>query len=264
MPYSAEPPAGRLPGSPVTHAVNGCARAVDPSLDALLDGALVLLPDAAGSGLVLLSDAGAEPVACRRMAGGLDRLQLRLRQGPVVDAAARDAGAVAAVDVRNDPRWPQLGQELAVLEKPLSVICVPGVPAGDDTLVLSVYGWARSAASLGRATEQLICEVSRYVRGYAQDAAALLAARRHIEQAKGVVMALERCSAAEAFAILRRASQHYNVKLRELAVALVEVTGAAPAEPAQTWAVGPPRKVPETSDQARNAARSLWAVLNAR
>ena len=42
-----------------------------------------------------------------------------------------------------------------------------------------------------------------------------------IEQAKGIIMAQSQCGQAEAFDILRRASQRSNVPVRELAAALI-------------------------------------------
>jgi len=42
-----------------------------------------------------------------------------------------------------------------------------------------------------------------------------------IEQAKGIIMAQSRCAAAEAFDRLRRASQHTNVPVRDLAAQIV-------------------------------------------
>ena len=54
---------------------------------------------------------------------------------------------------------------------------------------------------------------------------ARLLARLHtmpvIEQAKGILMAQSRCSADEAFAMLRAASQRSNVKVRDLAEEIV-------------------------------------------
>ncbi len=60
-----------------------------------------------------------------------------------------------------------------------------------------------------------------------------------IEQAKGVLMAQQRCGPDEAFDLLRRASQRANVKVRFLAALIVEQIssqsagpGAVPAKPA--------------------------------
>ena len=80
--------------------------------------------------------------------------------------------------------------------------------------------------------------------------------RRVIEQAKGLVMAATGGDAEAAFATLARASQHFNVRLRNLAVALVELVGGAPAE-------GPtdPGAVVTPSERDRAAAERMWAAL---
>ena len=49
-------------------------------------------------------------------------------------------------------------------------------------------------------------------------------------------MGLVRCDADQAWKVLRTASQEFNVKLRELAVALVEHISGAPAEQPATGA----------------------------
>src|SRR5215469_2730158 len=50
-----------------------------------------------------------------------------------------------------------------------------------------------------------------------------------IEQAKGILMAQQRCGPDEAFDLLRRASQRFNVPVRVLAARIV--CGAQPSEP---------------------------------
>jgi hypothetical protein len=50
-----------------------------------------------------------------------------------------------------------------------------------------------------------------------------------IEQAKGIIMAQSRCGEAEAFDMLRRASQRSNVPVRDLAARIVaKAAGTAP------------------------------------
>ena len=61
---------------------------------------------------------------------------------------------------------------------------------------------------------------------------ASLASRAVIDQAIGVIMAQQRCTATDAFAILRTASQNRNLKLRQVAEQLVTgITGHPPQEP---------------------------------
>ena len=58
-----------------------------------------------------------------------------------------------------------------------------------------------------------------------------LASRAVIDQATGIIMAQQRCDAAAAFDILRRASQNRNVKLRDLAAEIVSQVGGKPPGP---------------------------------
>ena len=62
---------------------------------------------------------------------------------------------------------------------------------------------------------------------------AALATREMIGQAQGILMERERITPDQAFDILRRASQHLNIKLRDIAQNLVDTgerpdTGASP------------------------------------
>jgi hypothetical protein len=65
-----------------------------------------------------------------------------------------------------------------------------------------------------------------------------------IEQAKGVVMAQSGCTEAEAFDMLRRASQRSNVPVRDIAASIV-ARAAGQASPAGLQA--PPRSTPKAS-----------------
>jgi len=58
-----------------------------------------------------------------------------------------------------------------------------------------------------------------------------------IEQAKGILMAQQRCDADEAFDLLRRASQRANVKVSVLAAQIVERT-ARPGPAGEAVRVG--------------------------
>jgi AmiR/NasT family two-component response regulator len=70
----------------------------------------------------------------------------------------------------------------------------------------------------------------------AQAAGEPLESRAVIEQAKGVLMACHGIDADEAFGLLRRQSQHRNVKLREVAHDVVASTQSFPAAAAKRCA----------------------------
>ncbi|MGH3898329.1 MAG: GAF and ANTAR domain-containing protein [Pseudonocardiaceae bacterium] len=58
-----------------------------------------------------------------------------------------------------------------------------------------------------------------------------LTSRAVIDRAIGIVIAQQRCDAAAAFDILRRASQNRNLKLRELAAEIVAAVSGKPPKP---------------------------------
>jgi hypothetical protein len=71
-----------------------------------------------------------------------------------------------------------------------------------------------------------------------------------IEQAKGVLMAHNRCGPEEAFDLLRRASQRANVKVSVLAAQIVEQVAANDSRPGDGSSPGRPgiRSVPRPQD----------------
>lgn len=197
--------------------------------------------------------------------------QLRGLGGPVVDAFTHQV-PVLSPDLWCDDRWPALTAAVLrekaheggpVWERLRGAVAVPGVWQDDETVVLSCVldepaGVDTVVNLIGY--EQLI--TAAMVTAAAQDSTqiadmlAVLQSRGAIEQAKGVIMGLLRCDAETAWSTLRRASHESNVKLRVLAVALVEHIGGAPAEqPAVAAPIIP-------DDAARRAARLLWAVLS--
>jgi hypothetical protein len=80
--------------------------------------------------------------------------------------------------------------------------------------------------------------------------------RRVIEQAKGLVMGAAGGDSNTAFATLARASQHFNVRLRNLAVALVEHVGRGSAEHPDD-----PDLVVQPTANEREVAARVWAAL---
>jgi transcriptional regulator with GAF, ATPase, and Fis domain len=74
---------------------------------------------------------------------------------------------------------------------------------------------------------------------FAEQMQKAMQSRGVIDQALGVVMGQRGCTADEAFGILRSASQHRNIKLRDLCTELItNLTGRPPTTP--TW-TGPER-----------------------
>lgn len=226
------------------------------------------LPEAVGLAITLHGkDQAAHVVAAQGL--GIECLELPAGKGPLADAVEYQV-PVLSPDLWSDDRWPSLTADAVRdrasgderLDDVRGVAAVPGIWREDQTVVLSCM-LSRPADAATVATligyEQLVS--AALVTSAAEDAAGIadmlsvLQSRGAIEQAKGVIMGALRCDAEAAWSTLRRASHESNVKLRELAVALVEHVGGVPAE--QPLADSP--IVPD--QRARRAAGLLWAVL---
>ncbi|QWF86056.1 ANTAR domain-containing protein [Amycolatopsis sp. CA-230715] len=196
--------------------------------------------------------------------------------GPSLLVAA-DEQPIVTADLWHDERWPHLtvdavrdqvsGEHRDVVSKVRGAAAVPGVWDGDGVVVLSAYfdGPAdhSTVAVLVRherlvASAITIASIATRSADEAEQTLDALASRAMIEQAKGAIMALRRVDADEAWAILRRASQEFNVKLRELALALVEYAGRAPVEQE-----GDTRRHVSAGADARTAATLVWQALAA-
>jgi hypothetical protein len=194
--------------------------------------------------------------------------------GPSLLVAGGEEPVVTS-DLWRDPRWPHLTQQAVraqlaphhhdILARVAGVAAVPGVWDQDGVVILSVYldrgADQRTLDVLTRherlvASAVTIADVASRSVDRTEGVLDALASRAVIEQAKGAIIAVLRCSADEAWAVLRRASQQFNVKLRELALALVEHVGQAPAQ------------TPEDTDHrviagpaARHAAELVWQAF---
>ena len=231
------------------------------------------LPEALGLAITVHErghDHEATVVAARGFGREIVQAQLDGLGGPVVDAVTYQI-PVLTLDLWPDDRWPDLTLDAMAARHPehsaawrqvRGSVAVPGVWEADATVVLScTLDRPATAATVNILVgyEQLIFAAmltSDAKDGTAvADMMAVLQSRGAIEQAKGAIMGCLRCDAETAWSTLRRASHESNVKLRTLAVALMEHIGGSPAE--QLVAGSP--IVPD--EAARKAARLLWAVL---
>lgn len=173
-----------------------------------------------------------------RLAWEADQVEFDAVDGPCVESMA--TGALCTdIDLEAETRWPAWAA-MANLIGFRSAAAVPGALGPSDWLALNLYSVepdAFPAATVHRA-ERFLAEVARTLpvalrlseqnRLVAQLQEAL-ASRATIDQALGVLMAQNRCSRDDAFGILRRASQHRNVKLRDVAAAVINRFTGHPA-----------------------------------
>jgi GAF domain-containing protein len=167
-----------------------------------------------------------------------DELQYERGYGPCIDAGV--SGTLLRVDdMRQEHRWP----DYAAVVVPRGVLSSVSVPLPLQTeLVGALNCYSRQLGSFTGSTDAAVELASHVAVALSNamtyhDAAALaehmraaMESRSVIEQAKGVIMAQNRCDAQRAFDILRRASQGRNVKLRDLAHELVAQVASAAAD----------------------------------
>jgi ANTAR domain/GAF domain len=176
------------------------------------------------------------------IASDIDQFQYKFNEGPCLDAA-RDDSLQYAPDLINDPRWPRFGPE--AVKHGMKSLLACRLTAEKTFGSLNLY--ARSADaydSLGRTkavifaahagvalrsvgdlhdvTSQLNVEMAR-----AANLEGAIASRQLIGQAEGILIERERITADEAYEILKKTSQHLNLKLRNVAQYVVE-TGEVP------------------------------------
>lgn len=185
-----------------------------------------------GAGIMRIDDGVPSTIAASsELVEHIDRLQIESNEGPCLDAS-RLSDTFYAVDLLEDDRWPAFSAS-AVAAGVRSVLAYP--LSADQPSALNLYAALPSAfGSVDRAKGQLFTTLARLALDTAEERASeerdlldALRTRDVIGQAQGILMERDRITADQAFSVLRRASQHMNIKLREVAATLVE-TGEAP------------------------------------
>jgi DNA-directed RNA polymerase specialized sigma24 family protein len=213
------------------------AGGVEETLQAVVDEAVAAVDGCDFAGIFTVNG---EEVATAVHSGPkvveIDLLQQLTGEGPCLDAIARQT-TVYAEDLADDGRWTTFGPEAAAAE----VRCALAfhLHANGTLGALNLYArYPRAFGATDRAKGLIFATLSGLALGGAhshedEDRRAdnlnqALATREIIGQAQGILMERERITADQAFDILRRASQHLNIKLREVAQDLVD-TGDRPA-----------------------------------
>jgi GAF domain-containing protein len=164
----------------------------------------------------------------------LDETQYQLGDGPCL-AAIRHRGA-EHVSTTSDDRWPAFLSAAAAH----GVLATFSVPLGNEEAVMGALNmYSETQAQYDAAARDVGCSFADQL-GVAVATATLYAesyelsrqlqqameSRAVIEQAKGILMAAQRCGPDAAFQILVRASQNQNRKLRAIASEIVDRYGS--------------------------------------
>jgi hypothetical protein len=197
---------------------------VDETLQLAVDLATELVRGCEVADLMFLRKGGTTtPVSSDPIAVELDRIQDAAGEGPCISAATEHP-IVVSQDLSSDGRWPVFGPRATTevgIRSALSFQLYLHRSDGDRFGALNLYSTRTSAfdetsIALGEVFAAL-CTTTLAAAIARDGAEAALASRDVIGQAKGILMATERVTAAEAFDLLRAASQARNQKLRDVA-----------------------------------------------
>jgi ANTAR domain/GAF domain len=182
-------------------------------------------------------------VACTDpVAAKVDAVQYELGTGPCLHALR--AGQVVHIeDTAGKAHWPEFERRAASLGIQ-SCLALPLPPRSTGPRIGALNLYARHARAFGEAEAQRARDFAENASGALAVAIRLgshaalidqlrssMASRTVIDQALGIIMAREQCTQARAFDILRSASQHRNVKLRDIAGAIVTSFSGEPPQP---------------------------------
>lgn len=239
-------PAGALDADPLadltvnfseTARILFAAGGVTETLGLVVELAVATIEGCDFAGLFLVEkDVVSSPIHTDPEVDEVDDLQNELGEGPCLDAI-RQRLMFYAVDLVDDDRWPRFGPP-AIAAGIRSILALP--LSDNDAALGALNLYARYPGAFG-AVDRAKAAILASLAGLAVSTArshedeerraenlhAALGTREVIGQAQGILMERERVSSGQAFDVLRRASQHLNRKLRDVAQDLVD-TGERP------------------------------------
>jgi len=215
------------------------ADSVEEQLQRVADAATGLSPDVAACGVTV--QLGRRPVSVASsdpLSATVDELQYEAQVGPCLDSL-RTGDVVVVADYAQESRWGDYPGH-AVAHGLRSSLSLPLSAGGTVVGALNVYGTSPDLftgdlrATLEEFASRADAVVALALRHAEQNTLmdqlrSAMESRSVIDQAIGVLMAQQRCTADEAFALLRRASQGRNRKVADIATDIItSLTGAPP------------------------------------
>lgn len=170
-------------------------------------------------------------------AQGLDELQNSIGNGPCL-TALRSGMTTYVRDTESDTRWPRYNRA-AGNARIGSILAIPMRLQAPAQAVVNLYSpqahgfpqqrieAAESLAGIAAKALDLALNIV-HLREARDDLTAALKSRTIIDTAIGAIMAQNRCSRDAAFQILVKTSSHRNIKLREVAAAIIASISGEP------------------------------------
>jgi GAF domain-containing protein len=230
---------------------------VDAStLDEFLDDVVRLAAEvgspAAACGLTMCQDGQPYTASSTgHLATRVDGIQYHAGEGPCLQSLER--GEIVQVDdLAAERRWVRF-RSPALATGVASTLSLPLAVDGRTVGALNLYAMKREAFQ-GSPRERAEAFTAHCAAALAvslrqrrqleiqEQLIEAMASRSVIDQALGILMSEQRCTAEAAFELLRQASQHRNRRLRELAADIVTAVGGAPPQSGNFHTASLPRR----------------------
>jgi GAF domain-containing protein len=216
-----------------------------PDLDAFLDKIAHLAADvvdpAAACGITVRRDGQPFSAATsNELAAQVDQLQYDADEGPCLDAL-RGGTVVQVDDLSREERWDDYRPH-ALAHGVLGSLSLPLIVDGERLGALNLYSTDRDAfdgsqrqhaeAFAAQCTAALTLSLRQIHQVQVQQQLAeAMVSTSVIDQAIGILMGQQRCTASVAFDLLRQASQNRNRKLRDVAADIITKVSGEPPQP---------------------------------
>jgi hypothetical protein len=211
-------------------------RTVDATLRRIVDFAQATVGACDSASISLLNNGKTfTPVSSSPIANDIDQYQYEFGEGPCLDAINSET-LLYSDDLTDDLRWPKFGPKAVSLGMRSLLSCrltstttlgslnlyarVPQAYDSNDRTVALIFA-THAGVALG-AAGALDAEIRK-----SHNLEGALASRAVIGQAQGILIERERLTPDQAFKSLTKASQHLNLKLRDIAQYVVD-TGEVP------------------------------------
>jgi len=213
---------------------------VQGTLQQIVDLAVGAVEGCDAAGIFMVAGGNIVTTACSDpVVVDLDALQVGAGEGPCLDAVSKGTTHYAE-DLADDAHWPVFGAA-ATAAGIRSLLAFPLTAHRPGAL--NLYARLPQAfGALDRAKGLIFATLAGIALGAAEERASedqrftnlkeALQSRELIGQAQGILMERERITAEQAFDVLRRASQHLNRKLRDVAENVVTTGETPPPWPA--------------------------------
>ncbi|MFN2490747.1 MAG: ANTAR domain-containing protein [Actinomycetota bacterium] len=207
---------------------------LDSTLEKAAEASVRSIPSADAAGISLVEEGHRRTTgATDEIVGEVDSHQYETGEGPCLDSI-RESRVFIVDSMEEETRWPSFSPR-AVGSGILSAMSAPLSVRARSIGALNVY--SRSAKAFGAQEEEIARGLAEQVsvvlaNAHAYDRARALSAQledalqsnRMIGAAVGILMEREKCTEEKAFDVLRKVSQNKNMKLRDVALQLLDST----------------------------------------